>query len=176
MVEWLSTFNETMGMYNAHMITTIFGAFFVTFAVCICWGKMIESFGPIGGMMCAAIIVGTFWVMNHKLPGWGIAPGMRHVGLTGDDPPMQYGLINQAFHYGGPWVDMGFAAGFGLWISSVYSGGKVAGSVPRLAAVLVGGLIGGAIVGLIGFSYGGAELPGWPIIEHGTQWYIGGAQ
>ena len=158
MVEWLSTFNATMGMYNAHIITTIAGAFFVTFAVCICWGKMIETFGPIGGMMCAAIIVGTFWVMNHKLPGFGINPeGLS----TADGKGMQFGLIAQ----NGPWVDMGWAIGMGLWVLSLIESKpgtrleNVVESSPRLLFVILGGVIGGAIVGLSGFT--GADLFGW---------------
>jgi hypothetical protein len=159
MVDWLSTFNNTMGMYNAHIITTIFGAFCVTFAVCICWGKMVETFGPIGGMMCAAIIVGTFWVMNHKLPGFGIHPEQM-TAANGKDT-MQFGLIAQT----GAWIDMGWAIGMGLWVLSLIETKpekrleNVVESSPRLLFVILGGVIGGAIVGLSGFT--GAQLFGW---------------
>ena len=74
-----------------------------------------------------------------------------------DDVKRQYGLIFQAYHYAGPWIDMGFAVAFGLWIGSIYSGKKGGNSLPRVAAVIVGGLIGGGLVGLIGMS--GAALP-----------------
>lgn len=33
MSEWLQTYNEMFGMYHAGIITTIFGAFAVTFTV-----------------------------------------------------------------------------------------------------------------------------------------------
>ena len=92
MADWLSTYNETFGMYNAAMITTIVGAFFVAFTVAIAWGKMVDDFGPIGGMLCAAIIVGTFWMMNHKLPGWGIHPEQIQ---DAQENVKQFGLIAQ---------------------------------------------------------------------------------
>ncbi|MDP6043997.1 MAG: hypothetical protein QGH94_02085 [Phycisphaerae bacterium] len=167
MGEWLGTFNETMGMHNAAMIMTIAGAFFVTFTVCICWGKMVETFGPIGGMLCAAIIVGTFWVMNHKLPGFGINPELlQEAGKeAGKGQNVQFGLIHQAFRLGSPWIDMGWAIGMGLWVTSLIETkrGKrlenIVESSPRLLFAILGGIIGGTIVGLS--HYCGAELFGW---------------
>jgi hypothetical protein len=153
LVQWLKTSNDTIGMTPASAITTTFGAFCFAFTVCICWPKLVEDFKWAGGFIAAGIIVGTFWVMNHKLPGWGIAPAMREM-ASGDKG--QFGLIHQAHNYGGPWIDMGFAAGFSLWISSIHGGGRPGKSLPTLAAVILGGLVGGALVGLIGFS--GAEF------------------
>ena len=69
MSEWLQTYNEMFGMYHAGIITTIFGAFAVTFTVLMSWPKLVKDFGPIGGFMAAARIIGTFWLVNHKLPG-----------------------------------------------------------------------------------------------------------
>ena len=156
LVEWLKTYNETIGMAPASVITTIFGAFCFTFAVSMCWGKLVEDFKYAGGFLAAAIIVGTFWVMNHKLPGWGIAPAM-HAGEMDETVKLQYGLMFQSFNYAGPWIDMGCAVGFGLWVGSIFAGGKAWPSVPRLLAVIAGGLIGGGLVGLIGYS--GAAFP-----------------
>jgi hypothetical protein len=155
MAEWLSTYNETFGMYHAAILTTIAGSFFVAFTVAIAWGKMVEDFGPIGGMLCAAIIVGTFWIMNHKLPGWGINPE-----LIADDSgnAKQFGLIAQAFHGAAPWIDMGWAIGMGMWVCGLCESQKgrrlqaITESVPRWLAVVIGGIIGGAIVGLTGFT------------------------
>ena len=159
LVEWLSRYNETLGMPVASVITTIFGAFCFAFAASICWGKLTEDFNAAGGLMAAAIIVGTFWVLNHKLPGWGIEPGLHVIQDEGPQQgmKMQYGLVYQAHDYGGPWIDMGFAVGFGLWVGSIRAGGKAMRSLPRVLIVILGGLIGGALVGLIGFS--GAVLP-----------------
>lgn len=48
MSEWLQTYNEMFGMYHAGIITTIFGAFAVTFTVLMSWPKLVKDFGPIG--------------------------------------------------------------------------------------------------------------------------------
>ncbi len=155
MADWLMTYNETLGMYHAAIITTIAGAFFVAFTVIIAWGKMVEDFGPAGGMLCAAIIVGTFWIMNHKLPGFGINPDF--IRDSGNNP-QQFGLIAQSFHGSSPWIDMGWAIGMGMWMCCVCEtkkGGRlkaISESFPRWLAVVIGGLIGGAIVGLTGFT------------------------
>ena len=156
MHEFLSTYCEAIGMAPVSAITTIFGAFCVAFVVIICWGKLVEDFGPAGGILCAALIVGTFWVMNHKLPGFGIHPDLM------PDPEgdwhKQFGLIYQGFRGAAPWVDMGFAIGIGLWVHTLLlakSGTRAAlssESVPRLLAVLIGGMVGGGIVGLIGWT------------------------
>ena len=76
MSEWLQTYNEFFGMYHAGIITSIFGAFAVTFTVLMSWPKLVKDFGPIGGFMAAALIIGTFWVVNHKLPGFGFSTGL----------------------------------------------------------------------------------------------------
>ena len=43
MSEWLQTYNEWLGMYNAGIITSIFGAFAVTFTVLMSWPKLVTS-------------------------------------------------------------------------------------------------------------------------------------
>ncbi|MCP4786485.1 MAG: hypothetical protein GY903_31725 [Fuerstiella sp.] len=155
MADWLMTYNETAGMYHAAIITSIAGAFFVAFTVIIAWPKMVEDFGPAGGMMCAAFIVGTFWIMNHKLPGFGINPELIK---DGDDNAQQFGLIAQSFHGASPWIDMGWAIGIGMWVCCFCETPRekrldaAAESFPRLAAVIIGGIIGGAIVGLTGYT------------------------
>ena len=165
---WLGTYNETLGMCNASIFTTIFGGAFVAFFIAICWGKLVELYGALGGLVGGGVIVGTFWVLNHKLPGIGIVPdGIPHDGGFGIH---QYGLIVQAFHGTGPWVDMSLAVCVGLFVMSFLErlhakktdlslpGGSalIRDALPRLIAVILGGMAGGAIVGLIGFT--GAKL------------------
>ena len=162
MLEWAAHYIDWLGMSPVSVLTTVFGAFCVTFVVIICWSRLVDDFGAIGGMMAAGIIVGTFWVMNHKLPGFGINPeGIPHP----DGGWKQFGLIYQGFRGASPWVDMGTAFGAGLWVCGlcgVPKGRKLrmaAESVPRLAAAIVGGAIGGAIMGLVGWT--GANLVGY---------------
>ena len=76
MSEWLQTYNELFGMYNAGIITSIFGSFAVTFTVIFCWPKLVRDFGAKGGFIAAALIIGTFWLVNHKLPGFGFSTGL----------------------------------------------------------------------------------------------------
>ena len=159
MYDFLSSYNSTIGMPPISVITTIFGGFCVAFAVIICWGKLVEDFGPGGGMLCAAIIIGTFWVMNHKLPGFGINPDFIK---DTEGTPMQFGLVYQGFKGAAPWVDMGTAIAAGLWVHGllmIRRGQRVSlakESAPRVLAVILGGIVGGAIVGLVGWT--GAKL------------------
>jgi hypothetical protein len=162
MYEFLSHYVSWLGMSPANVITTVFGSFCVTFVVIICWGRLVQDFGPIGGMMAAAFIIGTFWVLNHKLPGFGIHPeGIPHP----DGGLKQFGLIYQGFRGASPWVDMGTAIGFGLWVTCLCESEKgqrcksAIESLPRVGAAILGGIIGGAITGLVGWS--GANLFGY---------------
>ena len=102
MSEWLQTYNEFFGMYHAGIITSIFGAFAVTFTVLMSWPKLVKDFGPIGGFMAAALIIGTFWVVNHKLPGFGFSTGLLN---DAEGLPMQFSLIHQGNRGSAPWVD-----------------------------------------------------------------------
>ena len=155
---WLSTYNEFLGMYNAGIITTVFGGFCVAFAVTLIWPKLVELYGALGGLVGGGALIGTFWVLNHKLPGLGICPDcIPHP----DGGIQQFGLIMQSFRGAGPWVDMGLAIGVGFWMVSLLEArekesesipGLVVESLPRLACMLLGGAIGGAILGLTGFT------------------------
>ncbi len=162
MVEWLSTYNSALGMPPVSVITSIFGAFSVTFAIILCWPRLVRDFGPIGGFMSAALLVGTFWVLNHKLPGFGINPECIPHPEGGSK---QFGLIYQGYKGACPWVDMGGAIACGFWVNTLLEakkGGRAAlvrESVPRALAALAGGVFGGAVTGLIGWT--GANLFGY---------------
>jgi len=162
---WLGTYNATFRMHNASIITTVFGSAFVAFFIAICWGKLVELYGALGGLIGGGAIVGTFWVLNHQLPGFGVGhdgfPRMDRLGGT-----YQYGLIVQT----GPWIDMGLAVCTGLFVATFLerlraskldpsqSGGTtlLAEVTPRVISVILGGMAGGAIAGLVGFT--GARL------------------
>ena len=147
---FLGTYIEAIGMTPAAVITTIFGMFVFVFVVNLCWGRMVEDFGPYAGLMAGGLIVGGIWVMNHALPGVGI--GGEFV-MDANGNPIQYGLIQQSFNFGGPWVDMGWAAAVGLFAGSIYTGGSVKKALPSLTSAIIGGAIGGALVGLISYTY-----------------------
>jgi len=162
MTGFFSHYIAWLGMTPAAIVTTIFGAFCVTFVVIRCWGKLVDDFGPAGGMMAAGFIIGTFWVLNHKLPGFGIHPeGLPHP----DGGLKQFGLIYQGFRGAAPWVDMGTAIAFGLWVYGIALAARrnraslIVESLPRIGAAILGGIIGGALTGLVGWS--GANLFGY---------------
>lgn len=111
MSEWLQTYNELFGMYNAGIITSIFGSFAVTFTVIFCWPKLVKDFGAKGGFIAAALIIGTFWLVNHKLPGFGFSTGLA---TDVNGLPMQFSLIHQGARGSAPWVDMGWAIAMGF--------------------------------------------------------------
>ena len=157
---FLNTYNELMGMPNASIITTIFGAFCFTFVAIICWGKLVEEFKAAGGFIAGAMIVGTFWVLNHKLPGFGVDPQLSRQACdvycsNGDCKEIgaQFGLI---FQNAGPWIDMGWSVACGLFVFSSLNAKKplkaAFKALPRMSSVIAGGIVGGVMVGLIGFS------------------------
>ena len=137
MSEWLQTYNEMFGMYHAGIITTIFGAFAVTFTVLMSWPKLVKDFGPIGGFMAAALIIGTFWLVNHKLPGFGFSTGLLN---DADGLPMQFSLIHQ-----GIFADV-------LCAPKGTRGGLLKEAFPRWVVIILGGIVGGIFVGLTGYT------------------------
>jgi len=155
MSNWLQIYSETLGMYNAAIITSIFGAFCVTFAVLICWPKLVKDFGPIGGFLAAAFIIGTCWIINHKLPGFGFMTGLAN---CPEGHMMQFGLIHQGLRGAAPWVDMGFAIGIGFVTFDLFKAKKgsrvalVKEAFPRWLAIVAGGIAGGILAGLTGYT------------------------
>lgn len=104
-------------------IATVVGAFIFPFVIRLTWGKMVENWGPIGGWVAAAMIVGTIWTLNHGV-----------------------GLMTQS---GDAWVDMGLAAGVGVFVASVARGGKANKATSNILAAIAGGLLGGLILSFI---------------------------
>ncbi|WP_455639498.1 Lin0368 family putative glycerol transporter subunit [Parabacteroides sp.] len=155
MSEWLLTYNELFGMYNAGIITSIFGAFAVTFTVILCWSKLVKDFGPIGGFMAAALIIGTFWLVNHKLPGFGFSTGLA---TDANGLPMQFSLIHQGARGSAPWVDMGWAIAMGFVVCDTLCApkgsrlGLLKEAFPRWVVIIIGGIVGGILVGLTGYT------------------------
>jgi len=155
MSNWLQTYNEVLGMYNAAIVTGIFGAFCVAFVVLICWPKLVKDFGPIGGFLAAAFIIGTCWIINHKLPGFGFMTGLA---TDSKGEMMQFGLIHQGLRGAAPWVDMGFAIAIGFVTFDLLEapkGKRVAlakEAFPRWITIMAGGVTGGILAGLTGFT------------------------
>lgn len=108
-----------MTIYN--IIGTIAGGFIFPFMISFIWGKLVEAFGPIGGWMAAAFVVGTVWSLNH---GWGLI-----------------------FQSGTAWVDMAWAAAIGLFLADLIGGKKIKWST--LIAGPVAGLLGGFLLATV---------------------------
>lgn len=105
-------------------IATLIGGFIFPFVIRMAWGRMVDNWGPIGGWMAAAFIVGTVWCINH-----GIATPM----------------ITQS---GTVWVDQGLAAGVGVWVASALTGGSKCKSVKNIVAAVSAGIVGGYVLSL----------------------------
>ncbi|WFD09998.1 Lin0368 family putative glycerol transporter subunit [Tepidibacter hydrothermalis] len=103
-------------------IGTFAGAFIFPFMIRLVWGKLVEDFGPAGGWMAAAFIVGLCWTLNHGV-----------------------GAIHQM--EGGAWIDMAWAAGIGLWAATVVvDKADVGKSIPTIVFSLIGGTLGGFLL------------------------------
>ncbi|CQR23729.1 membrane protein [Streptococcus varani] len=109
-------------MSTTQVIATLVGGFVFPFVIRMIWGKMVDNWGPIGGWVAAAMIVGTVWAMNHGIP-----------------KPM----ITQS---GDVWIDMGLAAGVGVFVASAVRGGKINKAIPNIVAALVGGVLAGFVL------------------------------
>ena len=107
-----------------YAIATLMGGFIFPFVIRMTWGRMVDNWGPIGGWMAAAFVVGTVWCINH-----GIASPM----------------ITQS---GSVWVDQGLAAGVGVWVASALTGGNKRKSIKNILAAVVSGVVGGFILSL----------------------------
>ena len=105
-------------------LTTMVGGFLFPFAIRMMWGKMVESWGPAGGFMAAAFIVGTVWTINH-------------------------GLGQPLIYQTGAWVDMAWGAGIGLIAATMVLGGKLSKAWNNSIAAIVGGIIGGFLLAII---------------------------
>lgn len=111
-------------MTFALAIATFAGGFLFPFTIRMIWGKMIDSWGPIGGWMAATFIVGTVWTINH-----------------GISSPM-------IFQSGVSWVDMGLAAGIGVYAASAAMGGKIRKSLVNVLGAVTGGIAAGLLLSL----------------------------
>ncbi|WP_432662755.1 hypothetical protein R9X47_19575 [Wukongibacter baidiensis] len=111
-------------MTTANMITTFAGAFIFPFLIRLCWGKMCESWGAIGGWMAAGFIVGTTWTLNHGV-----------------------GFMVQS---GPAWIDMAWAAAAGLFVASVASGDDAGKGFTNAFFAIIGGVLGGFILSCLG--------------------------
>ncbi len=105
-------------------LTTMVGGFLFPFAIRMMWGKMVDTWGPIGGWMAAAFVVGTVWTINH-------------------------GLGQPLIYQTGAWVDMAWGAGIGLIAATMVLGGKLSKAWNNIIAAIVGGVIGGFLLALI---------------------------
>jgi len=102
-----------------NIITTIAGGFIFPFMIYMMWGKMVDTWGAIGGWMAAGFIVGTAWTLNHGV-----------------------GLIVQQ----GAWIDMAWAAGIGLFVASVLDGSSFSKGAVNYGYSILGGILGGFIL------------------------------
>lgn len=106
-------------------LATLFGGFTFAFVIRMCWGKLAETMGPIGGFVAGAMISGTTWMLNHGC-----------------------GMIYQS---GTAWVDMAWAAGVGLFAANIIVDKADAGKgFVNFAVAVLGGLFGGFIMSCFG--------------------------
>lgn len=104
-------------------VGTFVGAFLFPFLIRMLWDLFVEKHDVIGGALAATFIVGLMWAVNH-------------------------GLDTPFIHQTGAWIDMGFAAGVGVWTATVVKGAKPGKSLPVVLSAIVGGILGGWVISL----------------------------
>jgi hypothetical protein len=105
-------------------ILTFLGAFLFPVALLTVSEYLIKRWGVLGGFYHASIVIGTFWIVNHGL-----------------------GLIHQS----GPlWVDMAFAAFFGLMIHSKYQNYSLLKSLLNFASAILGAILASLLIVFLG--------------------------
>ena len=103
-------------------LLTIIGSFVFAFLVLTAWGRLVNSLGPIGGYIAALMIPGTMWILNH-------------------------GIKNHLIHQTGRvWIDMAWAIGIGVCVSSKIKGKEIFKAKNTIIAAVVGGILGGVIL------------------------------
>lgn len=104
-------------------VGTFVGAFLFPFLIRMLWDLFVEKYDVLGGALAATFIVGVMWSVNH-------------------------GIETPFIHQTGAFIDMGFAAGVGVWTATVVKGGKVGKSMPVVLSAIVGGILAGGIISL----------------------------
>lgn len=104
------------------IITTIFGGALFPFLIRMFWGKLIDTFGAIGGWLAAGFLVGTTWTINHGL--------------------------NMIYQTGPVWIDMAIAAGTGCLVATTILGGSFKKAIPNITGSVIGAILGGFILSL----------------------------
>lgn len=112
-----------MGLQEA--LLTIIGSFVFTFLVLTLWGRLVNSVGPVGGYIAALMIPGTMWILNHGIKNHFI------------------------YQTGSVWIDMAWAVGIGVCVSSKIKGKKIFKAKNTIIAAIAGGLLGAVILIMI---------------------------
>lgn len=101
-------------------VGTMIGAAIAGIFVMSVWGAFAEAYGIGGGWFAGFIIISTMWTLNH------------YVGVINND---------------GAFVDMAVGIGVCGYIKDMLVQGPQAGidSIPTLAFVIIGGILGGAM-------------------------------
>ncbi|PKM52768.1 MAG: hypothetical protein CVV00_15730 [Firmicutes bacterium HGW-Firmicutes-5] len=106
-------------------LATFSGGFIFAFLIRLLWGELVTNFGPAGGWLAAGFIVGTTWSLNHGV-----------------------GLIYQT---GAAWIDMAYAAGFGLFAANIIvDKADVGKGFVNIVFAIVGGILGGFLLSCMG--------------------------
>ena len=102
------------------VLRAIIGGFIAAILINSSWGVFTEELGDIGGILVAAILVGTMWLLNHGL-----------------------GLIVQS---GKVWIDMALAVATGVLVATTLEGNNIKESIPTLMGCCIGGIIAGIVL------------------------------
>lgn len=112
-------------MTGSAVITTFASGFIFPFIIAMVWGKYVDKHKIFGGVIVAAMVVGTMWMVDHGV-----------------------GFIVQGAN--APWVDQAWAAGIGLLALGFYKKASFKKTVPTLVFAILGGIVAGFILSNLG--------------------------
>lgn len=105
-------------------IGTFFGSMVAGILVFAVWGGLAEQYGWMGGWLAGMVTISLGWALNH------------YAGAHTNEP-------------GNAWIDMALGIAVAGMAMGVFQGKNLAGSLPTIIFLGLGGALGGLVAGIV---------------------------